>query len=77
MSEETNRKLSAKEQKRLSAFEATCESYLQQGYKISYLTVGSVRRQWPWGLVESWSPWWGQDGGLYLEPWLDSPVVRR
>lgn len=23
------------------------------------------------GLVESWSPWWGQDGGVYLEPWLD------
>ena len=43
MSEETNRKLSAKEQKRLSAFEATCESYLQQGYKMSNLTVGIVK----------------------------------
>ena len=43
MTEETNRKLSAKEQKRLNAFEATCESYLQQGYKISYLTVGIVK----------------------------------
>ena len=43
MSEETNRKLSAKEQKRLSAFEATCESYLQQDYKMSNLTVGIVK----------------------------------
>lgn len=43
MSEETNRKLSAKEQKRLSAFEATCESYLQQGYKMSNLTIGIVK----------------------------------
>ena len=43
MSEETNRKLSAKEQKRLNAFEATCESYLQQGYKMTRLTIGIVK----------------------------------
>ena len=43
MSEETNRKLSAKEQKRLNAFETTCESYLQQGYKMTRLTIGIVK----------------------------------
>lgn len=43
MSDETKRKLSTKEQKRLSAFEDTCESYLQHGYKMTSLTVGIVK----------------------------------
>ena len=41
--QEKDRKLSAKEQKRLEAFEATCESYLQKGYKQSNLTIGIVK----------------------------------
>ena len=43
MKEEKNRKLSAKEQKRLEAFEETCERYVQEGYKMSNLTVGIVK----------------------------------
>ena len=43
MQQEKNRKLSEKEQRRLAAFEATCEQYLQQGYKKTDLTIGIVR----------------------------------
>ena len=43
MNEEKNRKLSAKEQKRLSAFEETCESFIQQGYRKNDLTIGIVK----------------------------------
>lgn len=43
MQQEKNRKLSEKEQKRLAAFEATCERYLQQGYKKTELTIGIVK----------------------------------
>lgn len=43
MQQEKNRKLSEKEQKRLAAFEATCERYLQQGYKRTDLTIGIVK----------------------------------
>ena len=41
--EEKNRKLSEKEQKRLSVFEATCERLLGQGYKMTNLTIGIVK----------------------------------
>lgn len=43
MQQEKNRKLSEKEQRRLAAFEATCERYLQQGYKRTDLTIGIVK----------------------------------
>ena len=43
MKEEKNRKLSAKEQKRLEAFEETCERYVQEGCKMSNLTIGIVK----------------------------------
>ena len=43
MKEEKDRKLSEKEQKRLAVFEATCERLLQQGYKMTNLTIGIVR----------------------------------
>ena len=43
MQQEKNRKLSEKEQRRLAAFEATCERYLQQGYKKTDLTIGIVK----------------------------------
>lgn len=43
MKEEKNRKLSAKEQKRLETFEETCERYVQEGYKMSNLTIGIVK----------------------------------
>lgn len=42
MNEEKNRKLSEKEQKRLAVFEETCERFLQQGYKMTNLTIGIV-----------------------------------
>ena len=32
MEEEKNRKLSAKEQRRMNVFEATCERLLEEGY---------------------------------------------
>ena len=43
MKEEKDRKLSAKEQKRLEVFEETCERLSQQGYRMSNLTVGIVK----------------------------------
>jgi sterol desaturase/sphingolipid hydroxylase (fatty acid hydroxylase superfamily) len=43
MKEEKDRKLSEKEQKRLAVFEATCERLLQQGYKMTNLTIGIVK----------------------------------
>ena len=42
MNEEKNRKLSAKEQRRLSVFEETCERLSQQGYKRNDLTISIV-----------------------------------
>ena len=42
MKEEKDRKLSAKEQRRLVVFEETCERFLQQGYKMTNLTIGIV-----------------------------------
>ena len=43
MKEEKNRKLSAKEQKRLNVFEETCEKLSQQGYKRNDLTISIVK----------------------------------
>lgn len=43
MKEEKNRKLSAKEQKRLSVFEETCEKLSREGYKKTNLTIGIVK----------------------------------
>jgi len=43
MNEEKNRKLSAKEQRRLSVFEETCERLSQQGYKRNDLTISIVK----------------------------------
>lgn len=43
MNEEKNRKLSEKEQKRLSVFEETCESCIQQGYRKTDLTISIVK----------------------------------
>lgn len=43
MNEEKNRKLSAKEQKRLEVFEETCERFMKQGYKRTDLTIGIVK----------------------------------
>lgn len=42
MKEEKDRKLSEKEQRRLAVFEETCERFLQQGYKMTNLTIGIV-----------------------------------
>ena len=43
MKEEKNRKLSAKEQRRLNVFEETCERLSQEGYKKTDLTIGIVK----------------------------------
>ena len=43
MEEEKNRKLSAKEQRRLNVFEETCERLSQEGYKKTDLTIGIVK----------------------------------
>ena len=43
MKEEKNRKLSAKEQKRLNVFEETCERLSQEGYKKIDLTISIVK----------------------------------
>ena len=43
MKEEKDRKLSEKEQRRLAVFEETCERFLQQGYKMTNLTIGIVK----------------------------------
>ena len=43
MKEEKNRKLSAKEQKRLNVFEETCERLSQEGYKRNDLTISIVK----------------------------------
>lgn len=43
MKEEKDRKLSAKEQKRLGVFEETCERLSQEGYKKTDLTIGIVK----------------------------------
>ena len=43
MQEEKNRKLSAKEQRRLNVFEETCERLSQQGYKRNDLTISIVK----------------------------------
>ena len=43
MKEEKDRKLSAKEQKRLGIFEETCERLSQKGYKKTDLTIGIVK----------------------------------
>lgn len=43
MSEEENRQLSVKEQRRLARFEETCAKLQQQGYKMNSLTVGIVK----------------------------------
>lgn len=43
MEEEKNRKLSAKEQRRLNVFEATCDRLLEEGYKKTNLTIGIVK----------------------------------
>ena len=43
MTEEKDRKLSAKEQKRLDVFEETCERLSQQGYKRNNLTISIVK----------------------------------
>ena len=43
MKEEKNRKLSAKEQKRLDVFEETCERLSREGYKKTDLTIGIVK----------------------------------
>ena len=42
MNEEKNRKLSAKEQRRLNVFEETCERLSQQGYKRNDLTISII-----------------------------------
>ena len=43
MKEEKNRKLSAKEQKRLNVFEETCERLSEEGYKKTDLTISIVK----------------------------------
>lgn len=43
MKEEKDRKLSAKEQRRLGVFEENCEKMRQQGYKMNNLTIGIVK----------------------------------
>jgi hypothetical protein len=43
MNEEKNRKLSAKEQRRLSVFEEICERLSQQSYKRNDLTISIVK----------------------------------
>ena len=43
MKEEKDRKLSAKEQKRLGVFEETCERLSREGYKKTDLTIGIVK----------------------------------
>ncbi len=43
MKSEKNRKLSAKEQRRLNVFEETCERLSQKGYKKTDLTIGIVK----------------------------------
>ena len=43
MKEEKDRKLSAKEQKRLDVFEETCERLSREGYKKTNLTIGIVK----------------------------------
>lgn len=43
MSDEENRQLSAKEQRRLARFEETCAKLQQQGYKMNSLTIGIVK----------------------------------
>ena len=43
MRSEKNRKLSAKEQRRLNVFEETCERLSQEGYKKTDLTIGIVK----------------------------------
>ena len=43
MKEEKNRKLSAKEQKRLNVFEETCERLSEEGYKRTDLTISIVK----------------------------------
>ena len=43
MRSEKNRKLSAKEQRRLNVFEETCERLSQQGYKRNDLTISIVK----------------------------------
>lgn len=43
MKEEKDRKLSAKEQKRLAVFEETCERLSREGYKKTDLTIGIVK----------------------------------
>ena len=43
MKEEKDRKLSAKEQKRLAVFEETCERLSREGYKKKDLTIGIVK----------------------------------
>ena len=43
MNEEKDRKLSAKEQRRLNVFEETCEKLSQQGYKRNDLTISIVK----------------------------------
>ena len=43
MKEEKDRKLSAKEQRRLNVFEETCEKLSQKGYKKTDLTISIVK----------------------------------
>ena len=43
MKSEETRKLSAREQKRLEVFEATCERLFQEGYRKTDLTIGIVK----------------------------------
>jgi hypothetical protein len=43
MDDEKNRKLSAKEQRRLEVFEKTCEALVGQGYKRNDLTISIVK----------------------------------
>lgn len=43
MKEEKNRKLSAKEQRRLNVFEETCERLSEEGYKKTDLTISIVK----------------------------------
>ena len=43
MDDEKNRKLSAREQRRLEVFEKTCEALVGQGYKRNDLTIGIVK----------------------------------
>lgn len=43
MKSEKNRKLSAKEQRRLNVFEETCERLSEESYKKTDLTIGIVK----------------------------------